>query len=68
MFDVCQFEQEMIIKLDLLVTGGHGDEQYQEMFYDVYGLLCLHSFSRNVIYLLNFQSFNFVSLPFTLLY
>ena len=28
----CQFENEMITKLDMLIEGGRGDEQYMELF------------------------------------
>ena len=34
---VCvQFENAMILMLDELVAAGHGDEQYQELFADMY--------------------------------
>jgi hypothetical protein len=52
----------MIIRLDLLVTDGHGDEQYQEMFYEVYGLLSLFNFVKHVAQLLTF-SCSFFCLP-----
>ena len=30
-----QFEQELIARLDELVCADHGDETYQEMFYEM---------------------------------
>jgi hypothetical protein len=30
-----QFENEMIAKLDILVEGGRGDEQYKELFGEI---------------------------------
>jgi dedicator of cytokinesis protein 1 len=35
-----KFEQEMIFRLDRLITDSHGDEHYQEMFYEIIKGLC----------------------------
>ncbi|RUS91929.1 hypothetical protein EGW08_000331, partial [Elysia chlorotica] len=35
-----EFENEMITKLDMLVEGGRGDEQYMELFTDIMEHLC----------------------------
>ncbi|XP_071039760.1 dedicator of cytokinesis protein 1 isoform X2 [Parasteatoda tepidariorum] len=35
-----EFEYEMITKLDTLVEGGRGDEEYKELFLDIVGGLC----------------------------
>ncbi|UYV68726.1 DOCK2, partial [Cordylochernes scorpioides] len=37
-----QFENEMITQLDMLVEGGRGDEQYQELFYETFKNLCIN--------------------------
>lgn len=34
------FENEMIAKLDILVEGGRGDDQYKELFYYIMNSLC----------------------------
>ncbi|XP_049862449.1 dedicator of cytokinesis protein 1 isoform X3 [Schistocerca gregaria] len=36
----CEFEDEMIAKLDILVEGGLGDEHYKELFYEIMMELC----------------------------
>ncbi|GIY95441.1 dedicator of cytokinesis protein 1 [Caerostris extrusa] len=35
-----RFEHEMITKLDMLVEGGRGDEEYKDLFLEIVGGLC----------------------------
>ncbi|XP_031633259.1 dedicator of cytokinesis protein 1 isoform X4 [Contarinia nasturtii] len=35
-----EFEKEMIEKLDLIVEGGRGDQEYKELFYEIMMKLC----------------------------
>lgn len=37
----CEFENEMIAKLDILVEGGRGDEQFKNLFHDIMMDLCV---------------------------
>lgn len=42
------FENEMIAKLDMLIEGGRGDENYKDMFHDIMMKLCSnHSSMRD---------------------
>lgn len=38
----CEVENEMIAKLDILVEGGRGDEQFKDLFHDIMIDLCNH--------------------------
>lgn len=38
----CEFENEMIAKLDILLEGGKGDEQFKTLFHDIMIDLCSH--------------------------
>ncbi|KFM70969.1 Dedicator of cytokinesis protein 1, partial [Stegodyphus mimosarum] len=35
-----EFEHEMITKLDMLIEGGRGDEEYKDFFLEIVGGLC----------------------------
>ncbi|KAF5308725.1 hypothetical protein FQR65_LT06086 [Abscondita terminalis] len=41
------FENEMIAKLDILVEGGRGDEQFKDLFHDIMVELCSHHTTMN---------------------
>ena len=43
-----QFEKAMIVTLDELVAAGHGDQQYQELFAELY--VSISRFSFHLIY------------------
>ncbi|XP_076317091.1 dedicator of cytokinesis protein myoblast city isoform X3 [Tachypleus tridentatus] len=42
-----EFENEMITKLDMLVGGGRGDEQYKQLFFELIGGLCENHSTMN---------------------